>query len=109
MNRHALYHCGLDCHGHRHWRLKTHVAIRNCRRQRAVLPKIVAASRPGAGREVWRTGLHRRQWQLIAARVRADRRSFLTTLAAPALVSPLAAGEVAAALAPCYAVPVRLA
>ena len=89
MNRHALYHCGLDNRGHRHWRMKTHVAVRNCRQHAALFPRIVLVTRVGVGREVWRTGLQQRRWCVVAAQVRADRRSFLTTLSYPALVSPI--------------------
>ncbi len=88
MNRHVLYHCGLDTRGHRHWRLKTHLAIRNCRYHAALFPRIVVITRCAAGREVWRTGLQQRRWYAVAAQVRADRRSFLTTLTYPPLVSP---------------------
>jgi hypothetical protein len=89
MNRYAVYHCGLDNRGHRHWRMKTHVAIRHCRQHAALFPRIVVITPVKFGREVWRNGLQQRCWCMIAAKVRADRRSFLTTLSHPALVSPV--------------------
>lgn len=89
MNRYAIYHCGLDRNGHRHWRMKTHTAVRNCRQQAALFPRIVVVTRPRPGQVVWRTGLQRRRWYAMTARVRADRRSFVTTLTYPALVSPI--------------------
>ena len=89
MNRYALYHCGLDTRGHRHWRMKTAVAMRNCRQQTALFPRVVVVTPLAAGCVVWRNGLHRRRWTEVAMQVRADRRSFLATLAYPALVCPI--------------------
>ena len=89
MNRYALYHCGLDCKGHRHWRRKTTTAMRHCKQQASLFPKIVLATSVTTGRAVWRNGLHQRRWHAVAAQVRTDRRCFLTTLPRPALVSPI--------------------
>ena len=91
MNRYALYHCGLDVTGHRHWRMKPAPAIRRCTQHKALLPKLVQVHPCALGREVWRNGLHRRRWYAIAAQVRTDRRGFLATLPRPALLSPVLA------------------
>lgn len=89
MNRHALHHCGLDSHGNRHWRLKTATAARNCRQHAMLFPRVVVVTPLAAGRVVWRNGLQQRRWHAVAAQVRADRCSFLTTLPRQALVPPI--------------------
>ena len=86
MNRHACYHCGLDQDGNRHWRAKDVVAMRHHRVCVILFPKVVATSRVGPTREVWRNGLQRRRWLAVAIQVRAHRRSFRATLPRPALV-----------------------
>ena len=90
MNRYALYHCGLDALGRRHWRMRPVAAVRRCRLQLVLLPKVACTDRCGPGREVWRNGFQQRRWLVIADQVRSDRRCFLTTLPLPALVSPIA-------------------
>jgi hypothetical protein len=87
MNRYASYHCGLDCKGDRHWRLKTASDMRHCRQQTALFPKIVVTTSARTGRSVWRNGHHQRRWQAAVAQVRASRRSFLSTLPERPLVS----------------------
>jgi hypothetical protein len=87
MNRYALYHCGLDCKGDRHWRLKTASDMRHCRQQTALFPKVVVMTPVRAGRAVWRNGHHQRRWQAAVVQVRVSRRSFLSTLPKPSLVS----------------------
>ncbi len=89
INRYARYHCCLDAQGHRCWRMKSAAEVRRCRQQHSLLPRMVRLVGCTSGREVWRNGLHQRRWKLLAARVRADRRSFLTTLLYPPLVYPL--------------------
>ena len=89
MNRHALYHCGLDHKGNRHWRMKTSAAMGCHRKQVVLFPKVVVMMRCQSTRAVWRNGLHQRHWIAVAAQVRAHRRSFLTTLPRPPLVSPI--------------------
>ena len=90
MNRYALYHCGMDVGGRRHWRLRPVAAARRSQQQLALLPRVVCMDRCGPGKEVWRNGHHQRRWYFITAQVRSDRLCFLTTLPRPALVSPLA-------------------
>ena len=89
MNRHVLFHCGLDCHGNRHWRLKSTVAVRVSRHHAALFPKVIVVARTVPCRPVWRNGLQQRRCQALATVLRAERRSFLTTLPRPALVPPL--------------------
>ena len=91
LNRYALHHCGLDATGHRHWRRKDVVAVRRCKQHAALFPKVVVVSTCCAGRVVWRNGMHQRRWQAVAAEVRGDRLTFLTTLPRPALVPPVVA------------------
>ena len=62
--------------------------VRRCRERRRLQPKIAWAVPCGAGREVWRNGLHRRRWLLLTAQVQGDRRCFLMTLKRPPLVAP---------------------
>lgn len=90
MNRYAIHHCGLDARGHRHWRRKDVSAMRRCAQHAALFPKVVVVSTCCAGRVIWRNGLHQRRWLAVAAGVRTDRTTFLTTLSHPALVSPVA-------------------
>ena len=89
MKHHALFHCGLDCRGNRHRRLKTAVVVRVSRHHAALFPKVIVVARTAPCRTVWRTGLQQRQWQALSAVLRAERRSFLTTLPRPALVPPV--------------------
>lgn len=89
MNRHAIHHCGMDARGHRHWRMKPVAAMRRCVRHGTLLPRVVWVVPCGVGREVWRNGLQQRRWRVVVEQVRSDRRSFLTTLGHPALVSPV--------------------
>ena len=89
MNRYALYHCGMDNSGRRHWQLRPVAAARRSQQQMALFPRVVCMARCGPGKEVWRNGFHQRRWYLVAAQVRSDRRCFLTTLPQPALVSPI--------------------
>jgi len=84
MNRWARFHCGHDCTGRRHWRLKPYAAALRCRRQHTLLPEVVWTA--SLGRERWRNGWHRRNWMTLAVLVRADRRSFLCTLTRPPLL-----------------------
>jgi hypothetical protein len=88
MSRHVHFHVGLDAQGCRCWRMRSPAEVRRCRERVRLQPKIVwvIACRPG--REVWRNGLHRRTWAVLADQVRGDRRCFLTTLKRPPLVSP---------------------
>ena len=92
MNRHALFHCGLDCQGNRHLRLKSAVAVRVSRHHAALAPKVVVAVRTGPGRTVWRTGFQQRRCLALLTVLRAERRSFLTTLPRAPLVPPIAFG-----------------
>ena len=89
MHRHVRYHCGLDVDGDRHWQLRPVLAVRHCRGHARLVPRIVWMVACGTGREVWRNGFQQRRCQEAAARVRADRVAFLTTLNRPPLVSPL--------------------
>ncbi|MCQ8239730.1 hypothetical protein [Rhizosaccharibacter radicis] len=89
MKRHALYHCGLDRHGHRHWRFKTVAAMCRERERSRLVPRLVVAAGVTSVREGWRNGWQRRRWVVLVEGCRADRRSFLTTLRHPPLISPI--------------------
>lgn len=89
MNRHVLFHCGLDCQGNRHRRMKAVAAVRVSRHHAALFPKVVVVARTAPCRTVWRTGLQQRRCLALAAVLRAERRSFLTTLPRPPLVPPI--------------------
>ena len=91
MNRHALYHCGLDCLGNRHRRLKATAAVRLSRHHAQLVPRVVVVARTAPCRAVWRTGLQQRHCLALALVLRAERRSFLTTLPRAALVPPFSA------------------
>ena len=88
MSPHLRFHLGLDAQGHRCWRMRSPAEVRRCRERVRLQPKIAWVVACGPGREVWRNGLHRKRWMLLAAQVRGDRRCFLTTLKRPPLVSP---------------------
>ena len=91
MNRHALYHCALDCLGNRQRRLKATAAVRASRHHAALVPRVVMVARTAPCRAVWRTGLQQRRCLALALVLRAERRSFLTTLPRPPLVPPFQA------------------
>ena len=86
MNRHALFHCGLDCDGNRHRRLKATAAVRATRHHATLVPRVVIVARVSPCRTVWRTGLQQRRWQALCTVLRAERRSFLATLPRGALM-----------------------
>ena len=88
MHLYRHYHYGLDVTGQRCERMKSASEIRRCRQQQRLLPRIVIVSL-GCGQEVWRNGMHKRNWQALAMQVRADRRCFLTTLRRPPLIPPI--------------------
>ena len=90
-SRYVLHHCGMDAAGNRHWRRKDVAAVQRCRKQAALFPRVVVVSTCCAGRVIWRNGMHQRRWNAVAAGVRGDRLTFLTTLPRPAMVSPLVA------------------
>ena len=77
MRFHALHHCGLDCQGNRHVRMKRTQALRASRHHAALFPRVVIVARVSPCRTVWRTGLQRARWQAWNALLRAERRSFL--------------------------------
>lgn len=89
MRHHVLYHCGLDCHGNRHRRLKTAVAVRATRHHAALIPKVVIVARVSRCQVVWRTGLQRTRWRSLTEMLRAERRSFLATLPYPPLITTI--------------------
>lgn len=86
MNRHALFHCGLDCDGNRHRRLKATAAVRATRHHATLLPRVVVVARVSPCRTVWRTGLQQHRWQALCVLLRAERRPFLSTLSHAPLV-----------------------
>jgi len=88
MKRFVHYHLGLDDGGGRCWRMRTAAEVRRCRERQRLQPKIATFHVCSPGREVWRNGMHRRVWFVLAEQVRGDRRCFLTTLKRPPLVSP---------------------
>jgi hypothetical protein len=84
MKRVAVYHLGMDCDGGRHKRMRPVGAMCRHRQQVVLMPKVAAS-----GLSVWRNGFHQKRWELLVVQCRADRRSFLTTLRRPPLVSPV--------------------
>lgn len=89
MQHHALFHCGLDCLGNRHRRMKATVVVRAVRHHAALFPRVVVVGRASQCRQVWRTGLQQARWQALNQVLRAERRSFLATLPRRALVPPV--------------------